>query len=83
MTALVANTFNWFGLDGIANWFKNLDARLEQHRKIKHTMKQLHSLSDRELNDIGIARGDIWAVAHGDPSFKRNAQANSNLEGWV
>ena len=49
MTALVANTFNWFGLDGIANWFKNLDARLEQHRKIKHTMKQLHSLRKIEI----------------------------------
>ena len=84
---MVANTFNWIGFSGIANWFKKLDAQLEQHRKTKETMKQLAALSDRELNDIGIARGDIWAVAHGDETLERvrqdNLKTNNNLEGWV
>ena len=66
MTTIVANTFNWIGLDGIANWFKNLNAQIERNRQINQTMKELAKLNDRELNDIGIARGDIWAVAHGD-----------------
>jgi len=43
----------------------------------------LNKLSDRELNDIGLARGDIWAVAHEDASFKRFEDTNKNLEGWV
>jgi uncharacterized protein YjiS (DUF1127 family) len=85
MTTIVANTFNWIGLDGIANWFKNLNAQIERNRQIKQTMKELARLNDRELNDIGIARGDIWAVAHGDTDYARNAkpESNENLKGWV
>ena len=87
MTTMVANTFNWIGFGGIANWFKKLDAQLEQHRKTKETMKQLAALSDRELWDIGISRGDIYNVAHGDETLERvrqdNLKTNNNLEGWV
>ena len=85
MTTIVANTFNWIGLDGIANWFKNLNAQIERNRQINQTMKELAKLNDRELNDIGIARGDIWAVAHGDTDFTRNVKtdSNNNLKGWV
>jgi uncharacterized protein YjiS (DUF1127 family) len=84
MTTLVANTFNWFGFSSVANWFKKLDAQLQQHRRVKDTMKELQKLTDRELNDIGLARGDIWAVAHGDDSFKRAVvEENTNLKGWV
>ena len=44
----------------------------------------MNKLNDKELNDIGIARGDIWAVAHGDTSYKRNeVKENANLKGWV
>ena len=67
MTTLVANTFEIVGLNGIANWFKNLGAEFKRRRNIKDTIKQLSALSNHELNDIGIARGDIWHIAH--PSF--------------
>ena len=50
--------------------------------KINDTIKQLRALSDHELNDIGLGRGDIYSVAHGDPTSVR-ASANKNLEGWV
>jgi uncharacterized protein YjiS (DUF1127 family) len=84
MTTLVANTFNLFGFSSVANWFKNLDAQLTHYRQVKQTMKELQKLNDRELNDIGIARGDIWAIAHGDTSFKRAViEENKNLKGWV
>ena len=85
MTTLVANTFNWIGLDGIANWFKSLSASIERNRQINHTIKELSKLSNRELNDIGISRGDIWAIAHGSTDFARNAKpkSNDNLKGWV
>ncbi|MFV0514472.1 MAG: DUF1127 domain-containing protein [Jhaorihella sp.] len=33
------------------------------------TRKALSSLSDRELDDIGLVRGDIDAVAHGRRSY--------------
>ena len=84
MTTIVANTFETIGLNGIANWFKNLNAELQRRKNIKHTIKQLSALSNRELNDIGLARGDIWHVAHTSyPKGKTVAQVNRNLRGWV
>ena len=84
MTTIVANTFEIIGLDGIANWFKKLNAELQRRRNIKDTIKQLSALSNHELNDIGIARGDIWHIAHTSfPKGKTVADVNRNLKGWV
>lgn len=83
MTTLVANTFSWVGLTGVATWFKRQNAKLEHARRVRSTIKELNKLSDRELNDIGLARGDIWAVAHEDADYKRFAETNNNLKGWV
>lgn len=71
------------GLPSVSAWFKRQAEKLEKARRVRSTIKELSRLSDRELNDIGIARGDIWAIAHEDPSFKRFAETNKNLEGWV
>ena len=84
MTTIVANTFEIIGLDGIANWFKKLNAELQRRRNIKDTIKQLSALTTHELNDIGIARGDIWYIAHTSfPKGKTVADVNRNLKGWV
>jgi uncharacterized protein YjiS (DUF1127 family) len=84
MTTIVANTFEIIGLDGIANWFKKLNAELQRRRNIKDTIKQLSALTNYELNDIGIARGDIWHIAHTSfPKGKTVADVNRNLDGWV
>lgn len=47
---------------GYVEQAKNL---MVEHAKIKQTIKELNALSDKELNDIGINRGEIWAIAHG------------------
>jgi len=84
MTTIVANTFETIGLNGIANWFKNLANELQRRRNIKDTIKQLSALSNHELNDIGIARGDIWHIAHTSfPKGNTVANVNRNLRGWV
>ena len=86
MTTLVANTFEIVGLNGIANWFKNLNAELQRRRNIKQTIKQLSNLTTRELDDIGISRGEIWHIAHQSyPKALRGkaVEANRNLRGWV
>ena len=83
MTTLVANTFSWVGFTGIATWLKKLDAQLTKRRRISSTIRELSALTDKELWDIGIARGDIWSIAHEDASFKRVADTNKNLKGWV
>jgi uncharacterized protein YjiS (DUF1127 family) len=83
MTTLIA-TANTFGMTGLANWFKNLANELQRRRNIKHTIKQLSALTNHELNDIGIARGDIWHIAHTSfPKGKTVADVNRNLKGWV
>ena len=84
MTTIVANTFETIGLNGIANWFKNLANELQRRRNIKDTIKQLSALTNHELNDIGIARGDIWHIAHTSfPKGNTVANVNRNLRGWV
>jgi uncharacterized protein YjiS (DUF1127 family) len=86
MTTLVANTFEIVGLNSIANIFKNLGAELKRRKNIKETYKALSNLTTRELDDIGISRGEIWHVAHSSyPKALRGeaVAANRNLRGWV
>ena len=82
MTTLIM-TADKIGLSSLAEWFKKLNAKLAHRSRVNSTIKELSKLSDRELNDIGISRGDIWAIANEDPSYKRFAETNKNLEGWV
>ena len=86
MTTLIA-TANTFGFTGVAAWLKELNAKRIQRAEVKRTMNQLTALSDRELLDIGITRGDIYNVAHGDSTLERVRRSavdtNTNLKGWV
>lgn len=83
MTALIM-TADKIGFPGIAAWFKKLAEKLEHRRQVRSTIKQLNRLTDRELHDIGISRGDIYAIANYDQDYVRvRAQENKNLEGWV
>jgi len=60
-----------------------------QHRlAVKETINELRKLSDHELWDIGLSRGDIWAVAndsHKKPAKveAEDVQVNANIRGWV
>ena len=47
------------------------------------TIKELSKLSNRELNDIGLSRGDIYHVARSDAESRYGAEANPNLKGFV
>lgn len=44
-------------------------------REINQAIKELRALSDRELNDIGLTRGEIYDTVH--------KMTNKNLKGWV
>jgi len=69
------------GLTGLASWFKKIKAKLAYRAQVRQTIKDLSRLTDYELNDIGIARGDIRNIAYGDSTLKRSV--NDNLKGWV
>ena len=86
MTTLVANTFEIVGLHGIANFFKRLGAELKRRRRIRQSINELSRLTNHELNDIGLSRGDIRFIAH--QSYPKSAygelvEINRNLRGWV
>ena len=55
-------------------------------KAIRQTENELRKLTDAELNDIGIARGDIYSIARQDMDMKQShliAPFNPNLKGFV
>jgi uncharacterized protein YjiS (DUF1127 family) len=60
MTALVANTFNSLGL---ASWWKEFTKNRAQQKAYRETVAELSKLTDKELRDIGLSRGDIHSIA--------------------
>lgn len=42
--------------------FRNLIKRIQKHQMQRVAYWQLHNMSDKYLNDIGISRGDIRRV---------------------
>jgi len=71
-------------IEGLFDLVKDYKVWRERRRAIKSTINELNKLTNRELNDIGLSRGDIWAIAHDDQSFKRmQTESNDNLKGWV
>ena len=82
MTTLIM-TADKIGLHSLAEWFRNLQENLRRARLARQTIKELSALSDYELNDIGIARGEIYSIAHDFRHLNDAAEANVNLRGWV
>lgn len=81
-------------LNGIITSLINFNKNREYRAAVRTTIKQLNQLTDYELNDIGIARGDIWHIAHtsykkpdqvtlSDISEMTNIETNDNLKGFV
>lgn len=87
MAQLVSASHGLFtgAVEGFIVLIKDLKKSYIHRKEVRHTVKELNSLTNKELQDIGISRGDIWAIANGDTSFARvhNANANDNLRGWV
>jgi uncharacterized protein YjiS (DUF1127 family) len=46
-----------------ADWLAELSAKLRRHRIYADTYAELSRLSDRELLDLGLARGDLRRIA--------------------
>ena len=68
------------------NFFKKLINNYQMAKAIRETENELRKLTDAELNDIGIARGDIYSIARQDIDMKKShliAPFNPNLRGFV
>ena len=72
----------------VVTFIKNVNHSYEQARLAANTIKELNMLTNKELADIGLCRGDIHSVAYqsmSDYTDKINTSdgSNQNLKGWV
>ena len=70
----------------VVMFFEKFGAALAKRREARATFKTLHKLTDRELNDIGISRGDIRSIANDtweENNRRDNVRMNPNLKGFV
>lgn len=87
MTQFVLEASKWINFAGILDYFREVKRSYRLSRDTQRTINELSKLSNRELTDIGLHRGDIWSVAHDihynnrPNSYKINS--NNNLRGWV
>ena len=76
----------------VVTFFERIAQSLAKRKEARQTFKTLHKLTDRELNDIGISRGDIRSIANDTwednrrrdmAPYGRPVSVNPNLEGSV
>ena len=79
---LTAHSFLTQGVEGFIDLMKSVNEKRIQHKAIRETEKALSKLTNAELDDIGITRGDIHAIARTSESIA-TVRANNNLRGWV
>jgi len=63
MTQLVLTASEWLNITPLVDFIRELQKRIKLKKLQKETIKELNSLSDRDLNDIGIARSEIKSIA--------------------
>ena len=70
----------------VVMFFETRSAAIAKWKEQRETFKTLHKLTDRELNDIGISRGDIRSIANDtweENQNRDNVRLNPNLRGFV
>jgi uncharacterized protein YjiS (DUF1127 family) len=66
MTQLILLQANFLqnAVKALLDLFKDLRTSRKEISEAKQTIRELNKLSDADLTDIGLCRGDIWNVAH-------------------
>ena len=85
MTHYVLTASSWIqdAIEGFNDLRRSMRLRAERRAAYNRTYKELNKLTDFELNDIGICRGDIKNIARGDRTIVRGIEVNENLKGSV
>jgi uncharacterized protein YjiS (DUF1127 family) len=77
-------------INKLLEYYKNYKAWSEYRAKVRETIRELSRLTNHELNDIGISRGEIHSIAH--ECYKKptpisavetGVDVNVNMRGWV
>lgn len=79
---LTAHSFSTRVVEQLIDAIRSYRQHRLEVRAIKETEHQLGKLSDYDLADIGLTRGDIYSVARSHDTIN-NIKTNSNLKGWV
>ena len=66
MTQLILTQDNFLqnAIRALFELFKDLNTARKDTSEARKTIKELNKLTDKDLADIGLCRGDIWNVAH-------------------
>ena len=66
MTQLILIQANFLqnAIRALLDLFKDIKSTRKETSEAKKTIRELSRLSDADLRDIGLCRGDIWSVAH-------------------
>jgi uncharacterized protein YjiS (DUF1127 family) len=70
----------------LKSFLQKLINNYQMAKAIRQTENELRKLTDAELNDIGISRGDIYSIARQDMDMKQShliSPFNPNLKGFV
>lgn len=63
--ATLVNTVAGSNSNFFANKIDAIRVYFENRKTFKTTVRELSRLTDRELNDLGISRSEIYSVARG------------------
>ena len=83
---LTASDYLQDAIAGFMDLVKTLRKKAHLRAKQRATYKELSKLSDADLHDIGLCRGDIYSISRGnlnDASEQIKTRTNNNLRGWV
>ena len=62
----------------VASFIASIHDSYVYSRQVAKTVRELSNLSNAELNDIGISRGDIYSIANGSVDMKRELYNDYN-----
>ena len=79
---LIAHNHLADAVEGLLDFIKLVNKKRIDRKAIRETEKALSKLTNAELDDIGITRGDIYTIARASESIA-TVRANNNLREWV
>jgi len=80
---LTASSWIQDAIEGFNDLLKTYAIYKAKKAEYRQTVKELSKLTNFELNDIGICRGDIRNIARGDRTIVRGIEVNENMGGSV
>lgn len=69
-------------IEAVSELIKKVNLQMKRARDVRATVRELQGLTNRELADLGISRGEIYSIAN-QTADAVYGTTNENLKGWV